>query len=851
MIFRQLPLVSLFLALLLSQFAWAWTPTHRLKTRRGQVYLRLLNNHSLLFAYRPGQESLAEVENSPLWSPEFRVATQGGTQVQELKLGQSVPLGEGRSLNLLMDPVRRNLSLELKQKQAAGGVRSYRFDFSQAGKGGSRVLRMRASHIDHLYGLGEHLPVSLLGQADGGLKGQLRHSGTSPESLTEDERGVYGNSMVSLGGGMVGNALFPSLMMLDDTGPDALLFLANHADSSWDFRISPWTVNVREGEIEGALAWGLEARELRKELMTWAGRAPVPPRKAFGMWVSEYGYENWAELESKAKGLRASGFPVDGFVLDLQWFGGITENSPDSRMGTLTFDTENFPNPSQKILELAKSGLGLVVIEEPYICQGLPEFADLAKRNFLVRSKVGESTPHIVDETPWWGLGSMLDYTNPAAADYWHQTKREPLRELGIMGHWTDLGEPEVFRHKESKSRRRQAYSTPIYHGDRTQLQANNLFGFRWAESIFRGYGRGDGGGPRPFILARTGTTGIWRFGACLWSGDIGANWESLRSHYRAQAHVAMSGLDYFGSDVGGFYRKSFQQAPGGFGELYTRWFAAACLTDVPLRPHTMNLGNKYETAPHLVGDKASNLANLKQRYQLIPYLYSAAHRAWAEGESVVAPVALFEQDNGKLDVSGTHKMLGADLLARLVLAAGEKEVEVMFPRGRWYDFESGGLVCDGKSSTAKVPATLDGLLRTPLFAREGSLIPLGSPGSSRPDTSKLELRVFPGTKVGTGLLVEDDGWSQAYRRGEVARTKLSQTAWKGRYGQVVIGARSGDAASSLPPRRDVTIWLASGARDLRAFQGESELGASRHGGFWKVVIPQASASRDLVITFR
>ena len=45
----------------------------------------------------------------------------------------------------------------------------------------------------------------------------------------------------------------------------------------------------------------------------------------------------------------------------------------------------------------------------------------------------------------WWGSGSMLDWTNPAAGNYWHDRKRQPLVEMGILGHWADLGEPEDF----------------------------------------------------------------------------------------------------------------------------------------------------------------------------------------------------------------------------------------------------------------------------------------------------------------------------------------------------------------------------------------------------------------------
>lgn len=845
---RVVPLLLLVLTLC-SQPAFAWTPTHRIQTRRGHLYLRPLDGESLLFAYRPAAGAQSEIEDSPLWSPEFAASVSGGTTLEELALGQVVELGSGRSFHAVLDPVRRTLSLELNQKLSNGRVRSTRFDFAEGGKGISRVLRIRAAHADHLFGLGEHLAEAQVGQIRGDLKGTVRHSGQTPESYKDDPKGVYGNMMVSLAGGMVGNALFPSLMMIDDDGSDTLLFLSNPADSVWDFRKSPWTVELRQGELEGALAFGEEAHELRRRFMGWTGKAPVPPRKAFGLWVSEYGYENWEELEEKADGLQESGFPVDGFVLDLQWFGGIKEADPNSRMGSLTFDTENFPSPKAKIAELAGRGLGLVLIEEAYICQGLPEFQDLSQRGFLVRSPEDKTSPHIVDETPWWGLGSMLDYTNPKAGDYWHQTKREPMRELGVLGHWTDLGEPEVFRHKKTSRRGKSVYTTPLYAGDKEQLEVNNLFAFRWAESIFRGYGSGQGSEARPFIVSRTGTSGIWRFGACLWSGDIGSNWESLRSHYRAQANLSVSGLDYYGSDVGGFYRKAFENGPGGFDQLYTRWFGAACLTDVPLRPHTMNLGNKFETAPHLVGDKASNLANLRQRYSLIPYLYSVAHQAWETGSPVVSPPVLWEQDRGELDHASDHKMLGPSLLARLVLEPNLEQVEVLLPSGRWFDFESGRLVADGTTRSVTLPATVAGLMRTPLLAREGSLIPLGSEQSSEPNPSLLRLKVFPGAAPAQFELVEDDGWSQAYRTQGLARTRISQTAWEGNVGQVSIGPREGAYAARLPQSRSVELWVAGS--DLRAFLGSTELEVTSTGGFQKVILDEIPSNRDLTINFR
>lgn len=69
---------------------------------------------------------------------------------------------------------------------------------------------------------------------------------------------------------------------------------------------------------------GPDLPDLRKDYMELTGRPPVPPKQMFGLWVSEYGYDNWAEIDGKLSTLRTNKFPIDGFVLDLHWFGSAT-----------------------------------------------------------------------------------------------------------------------------------------------------------------------------------------------------------------------------------------------------------------------------------------------------------------------------------------------------------------------------------------------------------------------------------------------------------------------------------------------------------------------------------------------
>jgi hypothetical protein len=51
--------------------------------------------------------------------------------------------------------------------------------------------------------------------------------------------------------------------------------------------------------------------DLRRDYLTLTGTPPVPPLKAFGLWISEYGFDNWGELDGKLSTLRQNGFPIE------------------------------------------------------------------------------------------------------------------------------------------------------------------------------------------------------------------------------------------------------------------------------------------------------------------------------------------------------------------------------------------------------------------------------------------------------------------------------------------------------------------------------------------------------------
>lgn len=577
---------------------------------------------------------------------------------------------------------------------------------------GGMLLTFTSKVIENFYGLGEQFDQP--GEVNGDLGGRMRTPGCE-----------FGNMLVEFHGGYVGNAQFPILYCVGDDNQQFAIFVDDTSPHTWDFTKADapdangqrtWTLTVppRTTPLRWFVIGGDDLPSLREQYMDLVGKPPVPPKEMFGLWLSEYGFNDWNELDDKLRTLREHHFPIDGFVLDLQWFGDIQDDYKGKQMGSLTWDEDKFPQPAKKIATLREDeGVGIMVIEESYVDHRLPEYQTMSSKGYLVRDASGEK-PARIDS--WWGDGGMIDWTNTAGADYWHDTKCEPLIDAGVMGHWTDLGEPEAYR-KDFW------YMNTAVPGSHKHADAHNLFNFRWLESIERGYQRNGHERP-PFIMSRSGTSGIQRFGASMWSGDIGSNLPSLAAHLNVQMHMSMSGIDYFGSDVGGFRRDSLMGDDED--EMYTRWFAHSCLLDVPLRPHTSNTENKYQTAPDRVGDLKSNLFNLRRRYALTPYLYSLAYAAHLVGEPVFPPLVYYYQNDDRVREIADQKMIGRDLMMATDVKAGDRRKRVYLPAGDWYDFETGKLYKGDVGRDVTIdPSRPDGVFTPPLFARAGAIIPM------------------------------------------------------------------------------------------------------------------------------
>ena len=659
-------------------------------------------------------------------------------------------------------------------------------------------IQISPESFTHVYGLGQQFGKA--GSADGDWVPRVRTSSS-----------VFGNVMESFAGGMVGNTQIPVAYFLGQGSASYALFVDSLYKQKWDFSGNPWKVETEGDALRLYVMCGPALQDLRKDYLELTGRPPVPPKKAFGLWVSEYGFDSWAELDGKLATLRQNGFPIDGFVLDLQWYGGIAQGSEDSRMGSLSWDLSSFPDPGAKIAHLwEREGVGILLTEQSYVAKKLPEHEEMQSRGYLVRECETCGAAYLLTN-PWWGRGGMIDWSNETAGAFWHDWKREPLLDLGIVGHWTDLGEPELYDSQSWYAGVSIAGSLLHGHAD-----IHNVYNLKWSQSIYEGYVRNNRT-ERPFILSRSGTAGSQRYGVAMWSGDIGSNLQSLAAQLNVQMHMSMSGIDYFGSDIGGFYRDAVS---GSVDETYTQWFAEAMAFDVPARSHTQNLCNCQETAPDRVGDLASNLANLRLRYELTPYLYSLAHRAYLYGEAAFPPLVYWFPDDTNAREMGDEKLIGRDLLVAAVARRGEKERRVYLPAGEWVNYFSSEWVSSSGEWFGPMSVYVDGAFRLPMFVRAGAVIPqmyvdeqTMNVFGQRQDGSRrdeLILQVYGHAQPSSFTLYEDDGQSIGYQRGEVRTTVISQQLSSGG-AQITIEGASGTYEGALAARDN---WVKLVIRD-------------------------------------
>lgn len=464
-----------------------------------------------------------------------------------------------------------------------------------------------------------------------------------------------------------------------------------------------------------------------REFTALSGRQPLPPLWTLGYITSKYGYHNQKEAEGVVDTLKSRGYPLDGMVLDLYWYGVETD------MGRLAWDSVKWPDHRQMLSSLADKGVNVVAITQPYINKkgAIDNYNELVDKGLTVRDAEGKNH----DVTIWVGESGMFDVSNPATQQ-WLWNRLKPLTAEGMAGWWGDLGEPEV-------------HPLSIMHANGLSAeQYHNVYGNEWSKILYNGL-RKDFPQQRPMLMMRGGTTGLQRYAVFPWTTDVSRSWGGLQPQVKLMLSSGLSGLGYMGSDIGGFaVDPKHPEDP----ELYVRWLQMGTFSPM-LRTHATHKPEPY----HYPQYEDISKRFIKMRYEWLPYNYTLAYENATTGAPLARPLNFRGTSEGEKYASLDDEYLwGDEVLVAPVMKAGQRSRKVLFPKGaQWVDWYNPSLSYRGGSSaTVKAP-----LNRIPLFVKSGSFIPqymekIENVGQY--DPRFLTVRYFP-SAVRTSYTLFDD----------------------------------------------------------------------------------------------
>ncbi|XP_019374617.1 PREDICTED: neutral alpha-glucosidase C isoform X1 [Gavialis gangeticus] len=495
------------------------------------------------------------------------------------------------------------------------------------------------------------------------------------------------------------------------------------------------------GIIDVFLLMGPTAFDIFKQYAQLTGTQALPPFFSLGYHQCRWNYEDEQDVKSVDAGFDQHDIPYDVMWLDI-------EHTEGKRY--FTWDKKRFRNPRRMQELLRKNKRKLVVIIDPHIKidPAYTIYSQGKSKDYFVKDRNGKDFEGVC----WPGSSCYLDFTNPEVREWYadlfaFQTYKGSTDILFV---WNDMNEPSVFKGAELTMQK-----DAVHHGGWEHREVHNLYGFYQQMATAEGLIKRSGGEERPFVLTRSFFAGSQKYGA-VWTGDNTADWSYLKISIPMLLTLSMVGISFCGADVGGFIGNPEP-------ELLVRWYQAGAYQPF-FRGHASLNSKRRE--PWLFGEKNTQIIReaIRERYSLLPYLYTLFYRTHAEAEPVMRP--LWVEFPEELETFGVEDeyMLGKALLVYPVTEQAATEVDVLLPGSDevWYDFRR-FIPMEGPGKL-KIPVTLESI---PVFQRGGSIILLktavGKSTEWMTDIS-YELRVALDSKdSAVGELYLDDGHSFQY----------------------------------------------------------------------------------------
>jgi len=470
-------------------------------------------------------------------------------------------------------------------------------------------------------------------------------------------------------------------------------------------------------QIDYLVIAGDTPKEIVKCYTDITGKPPMIPEWALGFWQCKLRYRTQEELLEIAREYKRRGLPLSVIVIDFfHWL----------NQGDWKFDSNNWPDPEKMVQELNKLGIKVMVSVWPTVDIQSENYEEMAKRGLLLRTERG-----IPILFTFRGITTIFDATNPEAQKFIWEKARENYYRYGIKMFWLDEAEPEMgmpgFGYDNVLAYDYDNLRYFLGNG----LEVSNIYPFFYVQAFFEGM---KSTGENEIVnLARCAWLGSQRLGAVVWSGDIPSTFESLRKQVKTGLNMAVCGIPWWTTDIGGFYGGDPKNQ--SFRELIVRWFQFGVFCPI-CRLHGFRLPGPQDpnrcTVDELVGGPNEAWSFGEEAYEIIkellflrerlkPYILEGMKRAHEDGIPFIQPLFFdFPKDSEVYKIEDEY-MFGPDLLVAPVTDEGVRVRRVYLPKGaRWTDPYTGATYEGDQWLDADAPLT-----HIPLFLRDGAKLPI------------------------------------------------------------------------------------------------------------------------------
>ena len=531
---------------------------------------------------------------------------------------------------------------------------------------------------------------------------------------------------------------------------------------------------------------GGNENEICREFRTLIGRSYIPPRWAFGLAQSRWGYKTEEDVREVARQYKEHDLPLDMICMDIEYMQDYAD---------FTVNKERFPDLTKLSADLKAQGIRLVPIIDAGVRVDPHDSTcteGLEKGYFC---KKADGTPFVA--AVWPGKAYFADFLRPEVRE-WFGHKYKALTDCGIEGFWNDMNEPSLFysperlraflddmaalREKDNIEQEEffprvvggamglmnspADYASFYHEADGRKVrhdQVHNLYG----GSMTRAAGEAFADlrpGQRTLLYSRSSFIGSHRYGG-IWLGDNNSSWAQLLANIQMMPSVQMCGFLYSGADLCGF---SCDTTP----DLALRWLEFGLLT--PLMRNHSAVGTRmqeYYRFPEVL-PAVRNMIRL--RYALLPYLYSEFMKAALENTSYFRPLAFDYPDDPDAREVEDQLLLGEGLMAAPVYVQNAHGRHVYLPepmkllRLRAVDDYDEEILPAGHHY---IRCALDEML---LFIRPGHIIPVAQPANNTAELDDASLTLWsflPNGESAEYRMYRDDGVTTEYERKEHWKT--------------------------------------------------------------------------------